>query len=220
MHAPESSFRSLPLTTPPVDSRAHILNHFETRNNANKWLMFSLEPNNSNMREHLLQFCIALTVAQGCLFIVSCGVLCLVPLCWWNMLFYALTQCQYFDLRGSSDFLLALSSFADFFSFFRLKLVIYNFMFLGKLSLNSNPINGQQSQDYSSIATPDESKFYYTKLIALECRMSIVQMQSTIVSIQINHKLQGGGRPLVNWAEHKSLTEKVIKSIQLPSIWI
>lgn len=32
--------------------------HFRelSENNANKWLMFSLEPNNFNMREHLLHF--------------------------------------------------------------------------------------------------------------------------------------------------------------------
>lgn len=76
--------------------------HFLVGRQKQMWLMFSLEPNNFNMREHI--YCsfsrqLPLQHPWGCLFIVSCGVRCPLPLLWWNIFFMPF-QCQYFDLWG------------------------------------------------------------------------------------------------------------------------
>lgn len=96
MHAPGSRL-SFPLTTPQLHAE-HISNQKKMLREFWKTMqtminVFIREPNNFNMREHLLQFWRSiLTVVrcfnfQGCLFIVSCGALCRAPLCWWNLFF-------------------------------------------------------------------------------------------------------------------------------------
>ena len=87
---------SFPLTSPSTFCRStfQIKNDSVGRkmseNNANKWFMFSLEPNNFNMREHI--YCISRKKKQNSLHPYRCLRMFIyrlmwrfvVPPCWWN----------------------------------------------------------------------------------------------------------------------------------------
>lgn len=131
---------ALPLTSPSAHFKSETILLVEScRKTMQTWLMFSLEPNNFNMREQIYGSfrqkpprhsyrCLRMFIY--CLMWRSV----LVPLCCWNI-FFMLFQCQYFDLWGFLRRFFAERRFGSIW------FVIYNFIF--RLSPKRFPINGQ-----------------------------------------------------------------------------